>query len=134
MGARFALLLFCLATGCALGPRHDRSAADAVLVESVLTSAAVQVRRCYRAPRVSSEGRLIVTQLRVRVFPGGDVRGLPVVLGQSGITRANQSYARPMAEAAIGAVVRCAPLSLPSEVYLHGWVDIYLTFSPLARV
>jgi hypothetical protein len=141
MLARLALLLIAVTSGgCAIAPPSARvSAASAerareqLLAETVLTSAATQVQRCYRAPRVSSEGRQIITQLRIRVFPGGEVRGLPVVLGQRGVTPDNETYAQPMAQAAVVAVVRCAPLTLPDRVYRYGWVDIFLTFSPLAR-
>jgi len=129
-----AALLVAAGAGCVAPPRQGTARAhDAILVQSVLTSAATQVRRCYRAPRVGSQGRQIITQLRVRVLPGGDIRGLPVVLGQHGVTPANQIYAQPMAEAAIGAVVRCSPLTLPEGAYHSGWIDIVLTFSPLAR-
>ena len=135
ISVRFVAVLLALAgAGCASVPRTEPARArDEILVQSAVASAATQVRRCYRKPRVASQGLRIITQLRVRVFPGGEVRGLPVVLGQHGVTPANQVYAQQMAEAAIGAVVRCAPLSLPEGVYRYGWVDIDLTFSPMAR-
>lgn len=134
------LLLLTALGACTVDSPRPRSVSpslerdqDSLLAESVLSSAAQQVQRCYRAPRVASPGRQITTQLRIRVFPGGDVRGLPVVLNQSGVTPANRAFAQPMAEAAVEAVIRCAPLTLPERVYRYGWVDIFLTFSPLAR-
>jgi hypothetical protein len=36
-----------------------------------------------------------------------------------------------MAQAAIGAVMRCAPLTLPPALYDNGWAEFDLTFSPL---
>jgi hypothetical protein len=37
-----------------------------------------------------------------------------------------------MAEAASMAVIRCAPLHLPAELYRTGWGEMDLTFSPQA--
>lgn len=91
-----------------------------------------QVRRCYRAPRVSSAGRQIVTRLRVRVRPDGQLAELPTVVSQDGLTASNQAYAARMAEAAIGAVIRCAPLQLPAGFTPTSAVAFDLTFSPLA--
>ena len=98
-------------------------------VDAALQSAASQVRRCYRMPRVSFGGRHIVTRVRVRLTPEGDLAGLPVVLVQDGVTPANQLYAQPMAEAAIRAVMTCAPLHLPPDLYRNGWSDFDLTFA-----
>ena len=100
-------------------------------VEQALQSAARQVHRCYRAPRVSSAGRQIVTRLRVRLTPDGALAGLPVLVGQSGVTPSNRTSAGPMAEAAIAAVMRCAPLRLPPDLHARGWSAFELTFSPL---
>ena len=126
-----ALTLLAALAGCAAGPRAGR---DTISVQSVLASAARQVQRCYRSPRVSHEGRQIVTHLRIRVDPDGSLSGLPEVVGQTGITPANRFYARPMAAAAIDAIVGCAPLRLPDGVYRQRAVEIDLVFAPLARV
>jgi hypothetical protein len=135
------LLLAALTCGCGTMPeqipvRHVRHAAPTRVqqaqIDAALRSAAEQVRRCYRAPRVSSAGRLIVTRVRVRLTPDGGLAGLPILLFQRGVTAANQSHAAPMAEAAISAVMRCAPLHLDPELYAGGWREFDLTFSPLA--
>jgi hypothetical protein len=135
------LLLAALTGGCGTIPeqipvRPVRHAAPVRVqqaqVDAVLRSAAEQVRRCYRAPRVSSAGRLIVTRVRVRLTPEGELAGLPTLLFQRGVTAANRSHAAPMAEAAISAVMRCAPLHLDPELYAGGWREFDLTFSPLA--
>ena len=132
MERRFTpLLLVAALVGCdtlpvrAPVPRHAQ-------VHAALQSAAQQVRRCYRAPRVASDGQQIITRLRVRLTPDGALAGLPRLLVQSGVTPANRPYAGPMAEAAIAAVMRCTPLHLPPALYLNGWSDFDLTFSPLA--
>ena len=135
------LLLAATTGGCEPIPeqvpvRHVRHAAPTraqqTQVDAVLRSAAEQVRRCYRAPRVSSAARLIVTRVRVRLTPEGELAGLPTLLFQRGVTAANQLHAAPMAEAAISAVMRCAPLRLDPELYARGWREFDLTFSPLA--
>ena len=101
--------------------------------ETALSAAARQVQRCYRSPRVASEGRQIVTRLRVRLTADGEVAGLPVVVLQDGVTPANEPFAGRMAEAAIAAVIRCAPLHFPQPYYRDGFTEFDLTFSPVAR-
>jgi hypothetical protein len=103
-----------------------------IALNQAVSSAASQVRRCYRAPRVSSEGRRISTRLRVRVTPDGTLSGLPAIIGQDGVDASNRVYAGRMAEAAIQSVLRCAPLRLPQEVHRGAWIDIDLTFSQSA--
>jgi hypothetical protein len=128
------LLLAAAATGgCGAmpAPVHVRIPRQSQ-VDQALLSAAAQVRRCYRMPRVSSGARVIVTRLRVRLTPEGALAGLPMLLYQSGVTPANRSHAEPMAEAAIEAVMRCAPLHLPPALYAGGWREFDLTFSPMA--
>ena len=105
---------------------------DRVFAAPHLASAAAQVKRCYQSPRVSHSGRQIVTTLRLRITDQGFPDGLPVIVGQHGVTAANRAFADRMAQAAIGAVVRCAPLRLPPELYRNGWREFELTFSPLA--
>ena len=131
MPNRTLALLACLgvAAGCAPPPR---AAATKAQFDSALAMAASQVRRCYRAPRVSFRGRQIVTRLRVRFLPDGQLSGLPRVIWQDGITAENEAEARRMAEAAIAAVMRCTPLSFPQSLYRDGTFEFELTFSPRA--
>ena len=119
------------AAGCAQQPQPSRIPSAAM--EEVLQRAAQQVRRCYRSPRVASSGKQIVTRLRVRYRADGGLAGLPTVVSQGGVTPANSFYAGKMAEAAGLAVVRCAPVRLPAELYEHGWSTFELIFSPAAR-
>lgn len=101
--------------------------------ETALELAARQVQRCYRSPRIASTGRQIITRLRVRVSEDGQIAGLPTVVLQEGVTPDNQSFASRMAEAAIEAVLRCAPLRMPPTYFHEGFTEFDLTFSPLAR-
>ena len=106
---------------------------DPVIANQVLASAAAQVRRCYRSPRISTAGRRIVTRLAVRLNTDGTLAELPVLIGQLGITESNGAEAPRMAEAASLAVIRCAPLRLPPEHYGEVWRTFELTFSPVVR-
>lgn len=126
--APLPLALLLATAGCAT-PR-EAARPDPVQVARVVSAAAQQVKRCYRAPRVARPARQIVTRLRVRLAPDGTLGGLPEVVGQSGITAANHVFAPQMADAAIQSVVRCAPLVLPPELYVLGWDEFDLTFSP----
>ena len=123
-----ALLVLLALAGCATSPRRPSVTA----LNSLLSQAAAQVRPCYRFPRVSHSGRQIVTRIRVRMTPEGYPEGLPMVYAQYGVTPENEEFADRMAEAAIGAVMRCAPLRLPPDLYEAGWRDFYLIFSPRA--
>ena len=102
--------------------------------EALLASAADQVRRCYRAPRVSSDARQIATSLSVRYAADGTLVQLPVVVAQTGVTPQNSAFARVMAEAAMSAVVRCAPISVPERPASETWTSFELTFSPRRAV
>jgi len=129
------LLAALLASGCAPAVQAPVVRAPAVdtLADSALALAARQVQRCYRSPRIASTGRQIVTRLRVRLAADGQVAGLPTVVLQDGVTPDNQPFAGRMAEAAIAAVIRCAPLQLPETYYRDGITEFDLTFSPVAR-
>jgi hypothetical protein len=105
---------------------------DHPVMRAALASAASQVLHCYRAPRVSTAGRQIVTRLRVRVAPDGTLGGIPMVILQEGVGPGNQAYADRMAQAAVQSVMSCAPLRLPEDVYRGTAVVLELTFSPRA--
>ena len=128
------LLAAFLAPGCVPAePAPVVQAPVVTLSDTALAEAARQVQRCYRAPRVASSSRQIVTRLRVRLAADGQISGLPVVVLQDGVTPDNEPFAGRMAEAAIAAVIRCAPLHLPESYYQDGFTEFDLTFSPVAR-
>lgn len=126
------LLPLLLAAGACAPVPVASSAHPRVDMDRTLATAASQVQRCYRSPRVSFEGRQIVTRLRVRFSGDGQLAQLPVVIGQTGVTPGNEPYADRMAEAAIAAVLRCAPLRLPEGFPPSRFLAFDLTFSPLA--
>ncbi|MDB5722796.1 MAG: hypothetical protein JWP15_3414 [Alphaproteobacteria bacterium] len=146
------LALLLVATGCAEAPGDwrgaegiaeirgtrlqpaERSRPDRARVIAAIDSAAAQIRRCYRHPGVPSVGRSIATRLRIHLSPDGSLSDVPAVIGQSGVTDTNRAFAARMAEAASQAVLRCAPLRLPPDLYTGGWDEIDLTFSPAMLV
>jgi hypothetical protein len=130
-GTALLLASALLVPACASPDRVSR--VDSAIFDQVSQSAADQVRRCYRAPRVASSGRQISTRIRVTYRIDGGLAQMPVVVSQSGVTPANQPYAGRMAEAAGMAVLRCSPVTLPPELYEKGWKVVDLTFSHSAR-
>ncbi len=125
------IFLTFVAGGCAHAPIG--AGAHRAAIAAAANSAAAQVQRCYRAPRIPSSGKQIVTRLQVRFTPDGSLAGMPVLLSQSNVTPDNGFYAGKMAEAAGLAVIKCAPVRLPLESYDNGWNVLELTFSPRAR-
>ncbi len=112
----------------------ERMRVDPAAVRQAVQDAAAQVKRCYRSPRIASSGKQISTRLLVRYRKDGGLAALPVVLAQAGVTPDNSAYAGKMAEAAGLAVIRCAPVRLPEDLYEAAWRELELTFSPSARV
>lgn len=135
-----AALLLAFCAGCVaserfaeLGGVRAAPRIDPAAVQSIATAAA-QVRRCYRTPRVAHDALQIATRVHVRFAPDGTLAAVPAIVAQSGVTPANQAYAQPMGEAAVLSVIRCAPLKLPVEAYAAGWQEFDLTFSPKMAV
>ena len=125
------------AAGCAATPtlpvqRLRMSPTISPETQALLELTASQARQCYRAPRVSSAGRQIITRLLIRMKPDGMLDGLPELVSQSGVHPGNQNAAPRMAEAAILAVLRCAPYRIPPGLAGGEPIEIELTFSPLA--
>lgn len=84
-----------------------------------------QVSQCWSPPAgVSEAGSLRVT-IRMRLDPSGGLEGRPeLVDGGNGST-----VERAAGEAALRAVIRCAPYTLPPEKY-DTWSEVLLNFDP----
>ena len=91
-----------------------------------------QVKPCYVIPTGGEGSDSIQTVLRLRFRQDGAVATPPAVVEQNGLTAANRSYAKQMSDAAKRAVLRCAPLKLPPDLYDGGWEDIEFVFNPRA--
>jgi hypothetical protein len=123
-----------LAVGCAHRSGTDVSAGTdpLVAVSEAIAGAAARIQACYRRPQVPFAARQIVTHLRVRYSIDGEPLGLPEVVLQESVTPRNRPYADMMAQAAVGAVLRCGPIRMPPELHSGGWDMFELTFSPRA--
>ncbi|MFT9099634.1 MAG: hypothetical protein ABF461_08230 [Zymomonas mobilis subsp. pomaceae] len=90
-----------------------------------------QVQPCYDLGALGGTDAMhIVTVLRLRFNPDGSVNGVPEVIEQNGLNANNRSYARQMTEISRRAVLRCAPLHLPADLYKGGWDEIDIGFIP----
>ncbi len=90
-----------------------------------------QVQPCYELGGLGGTPAMqIVTTLRLRYNPDGSVAGNPQIVEQTGINAANRAYAQQIAEVARRAVLRCAPVHLPAELYEGGWDDLNFRFTP----
>ena len=90
-----------------------------------------QVQPCYELGGLSGTPAMqIVTTLRLRYNKDGSVAGNPQVVEQTGISPANRAYAQQIADVARRAVLRCAPVHLPAELYEGGWDDLNFRFTP----
>ena len=65
----------------------------------------------------------------VRLNRDGSVAGAPEFVSQTGATAGNQAYARAFVETAKRAVLRCAPLQLPDDLFPY-WKEFELNFDP----
>jgi outer membrane biosynthesis protein TonB len=89
-----------------------------------------QVQPCYDLGALGGTPAMkIVTVLNLRFNRNGTVAAAEVV-EQSGVDASNRSYARQMADVSRRSVIRCAPLRLPANLYVGGWDDIEMTFTP----
>jgi outer membrane biosynthesis protein TonB len=90
-----------------------------------------QVQPCYDLGALAGTPAMqIVTVLQMRFNPDGSVSGTPHLVEQQGVTDANRAYARQMIDVSRRAVLRCAPLKLPAELYAGGWENITMGFIP----
>lgn len=135
------------ATGARLGPdflkgitpektsgksQKPRAAISGLQMRGLAGAIASQVKPCYVIPTGGTDALSIISIMRLRFNPDGSVDGTPSVTSNEGVTSTNQAYVRQMNDAAIRAVLRCAPLRLPPELYEGGWEDIEFAFYPQA--
>lgn len=107
------------------GPAATRAAPSAEAAAGLAQAIASQIYPCWDVP-TGSPGRMTVT-LRLQLQQNGAAIGLPQVTGGSG--DASPAIRRAFDESARRAVLRCAPLKLPPEMY-DLWRDIELNFDP----
>lgn len=90
-----------------------------------------QIQPCYNLGALEGTPAMdIVTTLELKFNRDGTVANIGTEAQQTGVNASNQHYRRQIAEVARSAVLRCAPLRLPANLYEGGWEDIQFTFTP----
>ncbi len=88
-----------------------------------------QIAPCWNPPIGGQDVKDMTVVLRIRLNRDGSVAAPPEFVSQTGATEANAAYARAFVETARRAVLRCAPLDLPQELYAQ-WREFELNFDP----
>ncbi len=88
-----------------------------------------QIAPCWNPPLGGADVANMTAVLRIHLKRDGTVIGTPEFVSQTGATASNQAYARAFVETAKRAVLRCAPLDLPADLYSY-WQEFELNFDP----
>ena len=108
-------------------PKQSRlSAIQAATLEQAIRA---QIAPCWNPPIGGADVAEMTAVLRIRLNRDGSVAAPPEYVSQTGATAGNQAYARAFVETAKRAVLRCAPLDLPADLYPH-WREFELNFDP----
>ena len=102
---------------------------DARATASLASAIRAQVAPCWNPPIGGADVRRMTVVLSIQMGRDGSVVGRPSVVAQTGATSGNAAYAKAFADTAIRAVLRCAPLKLPPEMY-DAWKAFELNFDP----
>lgn len=115
--------------GKASAPRASAVSANAM--QGIAAAIKRQVQPCYELGALAGTPAMqIVTVMRLRFAPDGKVQGTPTVVEQTGVDASNRAYQQQITDVGRRAVMRCAPLRLPANLYEGGWEDIEFTFRP----
>lgn len=116
-------------TGTATAPRV--AAISPIAMNGLVQLIQRRVAKCYQPPMGGADILTIVSRINMRLKPNGSFAVAPTIIGNSGVTPANERYVRQMNEAATRALQACAPYSdLPPEFYEGGWENINFNFRP----
>jgi hypothetical protein len=108
-----------------------RAAISGPAVQGLAAAIKRQVQPCYDLGSLGGTPAMqIVTVLQLRFNPDGSVAGTPQVVEQPGVNAGNSRYASQMVDVSRRAVLKCAPLKLPAELYEGGWENITMSFIP----
>lgn len=108
-------------------PKQSKlSAIQAATLEQAIRA---QIAPCWNPPIGGADVAGMTAVLRIRLNRDGSVSVPPEFVTQMGATAGNQAYARAFVETAKRAVLRCAPLQLPDELFAH-WREFELNFDP----
>jgi outer membrane biosynthesis protein TonB len=108
-------------------PKQARlSAIQSATLEQAIRA---QIAPCWNPPIGGADVAEMTAVLRIRLNRDGTVAAPPEFVSQTGATAGNQAYARAFVETARRAVLRCAPLQLPADLYSY-WREFELNFDP----
>jgi hypothetical protein len=114
-------------TAEAPAPRQARlSPLQAATLEQAIRA---QIAPCWNPPIGGADVAQMTAVLRIRLNRDGSVAAPPEFVSQTGASAGNQAYARAFVESARRAVLRCAPLTLPDDLFVH-WREFELNFDP----
>ena len=102
---------------------------DTRATASLAASIRAQIAPCWNPPIGGADVRKMTVVLGIALTRDGSVVGRPTVVSQTGATPANAGYAKAFADTAVRAVLRCAPLKLPPEMF-DAWKAFELNFDP----
>lgn len=102
------------------------SAIQAATLEQAIRA---QIAPCWNPPIGGADVADMTAVLRIRLNRDGTVAAPPEFVSQTGATAGNQAYARAFVETARRAVLRCAPLQLPADLFSY-WREFELNFDP----
>lgn len=88
-----------------------------------------QIAPCWNPPMGGADVAEMTVVLHISLNRDGSIAAPPKFISQTGRTPGNQAYARAFVETAKRAVLRCAPLNLPADLYAH-WREFELNFDP----
>lgn len=119
------------AIGSAIGRAAPRGAAGLTVRQRTNLEEMIraQITPCWNPPVAEEASGHVVIVMRIRFERTGAVSGSPSVSSIRGHNGANAAYARALSGSVLRAVMRCAPLKLPTELY-EAWADVELNFDP----
>ena len=101
---------------------------DARATASLIAAIRAQIVPCWNPPIGGADAKKMTVLLGIQLAKDGSVIGRPTVLGQIG-GNGNPGYAKAFADTAVRAVLRCAPLKLPPDMF-EAWKSFELNFDP----
>lgn len=102
---------------------------DARATASLAAAIRAQIAPCWNPPIGGTDVKKMTVVLGIQLGRDGSVIGQPRVIGQTGTTAGNAGYAKAFADTAVRAVLRCAPLKLPADMF-DAWKSFELNFDP----
>lgn len=88
-----------------------------------------QITPCWNPPVADESSGHVTILMRIKLGRAGNIQGTPAVSRVSGQTTGNHAYVNALSNSVRRAVLRCAPLNLPDELY-EAWADVELNFDP----